>query len=830
MKFVGYADIIGGPHMFLRTKFVRLDVPEKEASPREPKEPKSNLEEVSPIMEVEAEIPERRASQSSDPAQPVALEVQTQRVLSKYLLGKGDEASTNPTGETLTVELASSTTSLATPRLKEVSQPSNTPSATTLPAASPRRSSISMSSPKSAGDEADAVSESTAGASSSKSPPSRSMALGGPMLPTHDLSAAPSSVHKPSEPVVPSERLTQRDATTVPATTSSSRTSNIKPFSVSDDVPPTMPTQGSPMRKDKNKQHTSGSVRRSGAFSDDASSSSLPPITPNVSTKTPRSKPSARPRKPIAIEPDLVTIASKGDTSEGVVAHKRSTDPTRRRYQRKRQTVVVAFEFLEVPGKWFLLPRDGIVEVSARNEISHKGDSAETLEMLMAVYLPPFRGGRPQPMQGVVLQLKNVQKPVSDLIQEANLEKPQVLKKFSKKMTQQPLHFSGLLPTHYRNIPLGSDLAIAVGRQIGGPLPPRRKRVVGESNGRTAARRVSKASAVVGEVRSGTVSPGEVVDVGDLVGEFREGVDVIGAGGEVEAEKISVGGSVIDVEGLSDEGVDGTRSGVVDFEGVKDTARADESAAVESQRGQDMELRDAQIEVAKTATAEQSEAAPSLSEAVSSTLLAEHSATEPQAHEQTEVPDATPTLDTTLQASPHRPNQPHHRASTRPRHAPSRALSPSPPKKTARSRSKTTADEPSIAHRLAKPTTSKPTTNTKRKRLSHSAPATPVTGSPPAAKSGSPPPPTKRRTASTQRRSSTSHTTPHNNEGDTRTDRKCVHCNGNNTPMWRRGPDGPKTLCNACGVKFMLGKLERNKKGVWVEGKRKVWPKGEGEK
>ncbi|XP_065848237.1 uncharacterized protein [Euphorbia lathyris] len=29
-----------------------------------------------------------------------------------------------------------------------------------------------------------------------------------------------------------------------------------------------------------------------------------------------------------------------------------------------------------------------------------------------------------------------------------------------------------------------------------------------------------------------------------------------------------------------------------------------------------------------------------------------------------------------------------------------------------------------------------------------------------------------------------------------------IHCNANNTPMWRKGPLGPKTLCNACGIKY----------------------------
>ena len=33
--------------------------------------------------------------------------------------------------------------------------------------------------------------------------------------------------------------------------------------------------------------------------------------------------------------------------------------------------------------------------------------------------------------------------------------------------------------------------------------------------------------------------------------------------------------------------------------------------------------------------------------------------------------------------------------------------------------------------------------------------------------------------------------------------RGCLDCGQQNTPQWRMGPEGPKTLCNACGVKFL---------------------------
>ncbi|KAL3819968.1 hypothetical protein ACJIZ3_005873 [Penstemon smallii] len=37
--------------------------------------------------------------------------------------------------------------------------------------------------------------------------------------------------------------------------------------------------------------------------------------------------------------------------------------------------------------------------------------------------------------------------------------------------------------------------------------------------------------------------------------------------------------------------------------------------------------------------------------------------------------------------------------------------------------------------------------------------------------------------------------------------RKCMHCGITKTPQWRAGPMGPKTLCNACGVRHKSGRL-----------------------
>ncbi|KAK6920334.1 Zinc finger, GATA-type [Dillenia turbinata] len=44
-------------------------------------------------------------------------------------------------------------------------------------------------------------------------------------------------------------------------------------------------------------------------------------------------------------------------------------------------------------------------------------------------------------------------------------------------------------------------------------------------------------------------------------------------------------------------------------------------------------------------------------------------------------------------------------------------------------------------------------------------------------------------------------------EQSTTEGRKCTHCASEKTPQWRTGPMGPKTLCNACGVRYKSGRL-----------------------
>ncbi|KAI8070780.1 hypothetical protein BC940DRAFT_295540 [Gongronella butleri] len=47
--------------------------------------------------------------------------------------------------------------------------------------------------------------------------------------------------------------------------------------------------------------------------------------------------------------------------------------------------------------------------------------------------------------------------------------------------------------------------------------------------------------------------------------------------------------------------------------------------------------------------------------------------------------------------------------------------------------------------------------------------------------------------------------------------KQCAYCHSKTTPMWRRGPEGAGTLCNACGVKWKNGKILIPKKSPKTE-------------
>lgn len=53
---------------------------------------------------------------------------------------------------------------------------------------------------------------------------------------------------------------------------------------------------------------------------------------------------------------------------------------------------------------------------------------------------------------------------------------------------------------------------------------------------------------------------------------------------------------------------------------------------------------------------------------------------------------------------------------------------------------------------------------------------------------------------------------PKSNGNGKKKNKVCEFCGTNDTPMWRRGPQGKGTLCNACGVKWSLKYRKKNGK------------------
>ncbi|CAL9760514.1 unnamed protein product [Musa acuminata subsp. burmannicoides] len=68
-----------------------------------------------------------------------------------------------------------------------------------------------------------------------------------------------------------------------------------------------------------------------------------------------------------------------------------------------------------------------------------------------------------------------------------------------------------------------------------------------------------------------------------------------------------------------------------------------------------------------------------------------------------------------------------------------------------------------------------------------------------------PPPPKKKK--SKKKSPATAATADGEESGPPPPVRKCMHCEIQKTPQWRAGPMGPKTLCNACGVRYKSGRL-----------------------
>ncbi|KAJ3160647.1 hypothetical protein HDU86_000406 [Geranomyces michiganensis] len=443
--------------------------------------------------------------------------------------------------------------------------------------------------------------------------------------------------------------------------------------------------------------------------------------------------------------------------------------------RKKKNPPVMIFEFAESPGKHFLFPKDALVEVTRVNLIRGQ----ELSELTFAVYLPPYRGGRPQPMQGVVLHLVNVPSVLCQNIKDASVEKNQAIRKLEKKAAI--LQLPGLLPAHYHDVQLGKELAASLGRAMAPPAQVRRKPTDQKPQ------------------RKSTTGPpggaGDPVPI-DFAGETARSQAVESL--EVESEPAEQTPTPPALE-TPDSGTGVSR----------DILQGETSAADTTNNSTD---RPASVSIAPTNEISIIEPHPTVSVA--------------------SLPSPR-TVPPSVTSSPKRP-PPTDLASPSKRAATRRTVNPAP--------KSPESHLPGLSQAVSALATGGPASRRRRSiAVSHSAPATPAGGSaatpPLAASSGSPTLPQTTNTsprasgrgttagATTANAASSSASSP-----STLSELRCLRCDGKDTPMWRRGPDGPKTLCNACGVKFMLGKLARSESGLWIEGKRRgeLFPGGSG--
>ncbi|KAJ3142110.1 blue light receptor [Geranomyces variabilis] len=449
--------------------------------------------------------------------------------------------------------------------------------------------------------------------------------------------------------------------------------------------------------------------------------------------------------------------------------------------RRRKNPPVMVFEFADSPGKHYLFPKDALIEVTR----THLVGGQELNELALAVYLPPYRGGRPQPMQGVVLHLMNVPSALSQIIKDASIEKNQATKKLEKKAAS--LQLPGLLPEHYRDVQLGKELAASLGRALGPPAPIRRR-----------------PTDVKRERKSSTMPPASASDSAMLNFATSQGAEALEVGSEAAEQT------------LIPPMLDTSNSGAVP---PADTLQGEISAAA---------VIDSADHVASAGGTTENGTA---SNAQSPTAFV--------------APTSPRTVPPSVASSSKRP-PPADLASTPTKRPNTRRTSIISTAKSPESRL------PGLSQAVSALATGGSASRRRRSiAASQSAPATPagaVSTTPPLTSSSRSPPLPPQTTNTSPRTSgrvaalaaaaqaaaaattasvaaSSGASSP-----STSSELRCLRCDGKDTPMWRRGPDGPKTLCNACGVKFMLGKLARSESGGWIEGKRRgdLFPGGVG--
>ncbi|XP_028781930.1 GATA transcription factor 16-like [Neltuma alba] len=61
---------------------------------------------------------------------------------------------------------------------------------------------------------------------------------------------------------------------------------------------------------------------------------------------------------------------------------------------------------------------------------------------------------------------------------------------------------------------------------------------------------------------------------------------------------------------------------------------------------------------------------------------------------------------------------------------------------------------------------------------------------------------------------------------DVEAEKICRDCHTRTTPLWRAGPDGPRSLCNACGLRFRKGMALRGLSSAVPQKRKKRTPNG----
>ncbi|TPX69290.1 hypothetical protein SpCBS45565_g02486 [Spizellomyces sp. 'palustris'] len=481
----------------------------------------------------------------------------------------------------------------------------------------------------------------------------------------------------------------------------------------------------------------------------------------------------------------------------------------KRHRPRRRVRPLIIFEFVENPGVRFLLPADGMAEVVATTKLS---ETAEVHELSIAFYLPPYRGGRKQPQQGVVIGVQNTSLRLADCIKEAMYEKAQAVRKLQNKMTH--LALPGLTPVHYKDIQRGKELATSIYGPIVDapkkkPVAPRRRSEIASKTAPTKkpqqedGRLEIENRPEIPSAKSNTLKE-EHVDV-DHSGEPNGVADNT----HMDITHLPLNAA----EGTTMNGdqslQDGRPTWTVTMheseakhveEGAIGVRRPDAVLTVgHGSSGHAKQPLNSTLDTEKdlsvggvltSASAALTSHLASLDIAEGTNVWREIAASAPN----TRAPSRSPSSPTSTPAS---------RART-PSSGPIHLTDPST-RLSARIATRLQSGPYTDLKHTTSPSkrtpasslqTPKPMAGRARKVVSHSAPATPAPSSHPTG-------------GAFRRNAETDHK------------RRCLRCDSDVTPMWRRGPDGPKTLCNACGVKFMLGKLSKNEQGDWVEGKRR---------